>query len=211
MEKTKTLSFLETKGILKSLCGCKNVGRNFNEFIMNYVASAHRIFDMVDKATSHSEITNFTEEVMKQEDNWLFSQGSDTTIEIISRHLDNLNKGGSDKSTPTWCFVDCGKKTVVHFVRKKDWYAELFVFAHVESSYLHLVRDGNKSLISVTFTAEMASPYTHVANAGGYFLRDYLPRETMDFLGKGKYGRGKKISSLKKQNKLTSRDEGDKL
>ena len=211
MGNIRTIGFTETKEILKSLCSSKKVGENFNEFIMSYVASASKLFDVINKATSHSGITDFTEEVMKREDQWLFSPGSDTTIEIVLRHLNNLNNGDGNNSMPTWCFVDSGKKTVVHFVRKKEWYAEIFIFDHVESSYLHLISEGGKNLISVTFTSEMAGPYSHVATAGGHFLRDYLPREKMDILGKGKCGRCQKVSSLKKQHKFASKDEGDKL
>ena len=205
----RTISFIETKEILKSLCSCKaNVGGNFNEFIKNYISSASKLFDVVDKATSHDGITDFSNEVVQRENQWLFTTGEEDALDIVVRQLNNLNNG--DKSKPTWTFIDCGKKAVVHFIQKKEWYAEVYFFSHVESSYLHLVNDGSKKLVSVTFTSDMSNIYSHVATAGGYFLRDYLPREKMDILRKGG-GRCKKTSSLAKQNKLTHKDEGDKL
>lgn len=203
----RTISFLETKAILRSLLGRESVGDNFNEFIMAYRASLFKLFDVVNRATSHDGITDFTNEILKKENDWLFSREENSAIEIIIRHLNSLNNG--DKTMPTWCFLDCSKKAVVHFVNKKEWYAEVYFPDHVDSSFLHLVEQGNKNIIAVTFAKNMNNAYVHTANAGGYFLHDYLPREKLDILGRNKSGRGKKTSSLAKQNH--HKDEGDKL
>ena len=205
-----TCLWSESKSVFTKVLNRGKNANNFNEFIFSYPLPKDRLFSELLRVCENYKINDVTNTTLLTEDCVLFDPTDISCIDIVFSNLNSLNSGGRVKGM--WCYVDSDKKAVVHFVNKKGWYAELFIKCNEDFSALHLIKDEDKKVfIPVTFKKDISQEVKMVSLSGGEFLHKYLPRVTLELLGKNspKNKPGKKFHKTKR-NEHTSNNYRDK-
>lgn len=215
MENKNVVTYLwsESKSVFTAILNRGKRANNFNEFIFSYPLPKDKLFFELMKVSENYKLNDATDVTLLTEDSVLFDATNDSAIDIVIRHLHTLNTGGKVQSM--WCYLDSDKKAVVHFINKRGWYAEVFFLCNEDFSALHLIDDPeNKIFIPVVFKKDISQEVKMVSLSGGKVLYQYLPRVTMEFLGKNstKKGKGKNFSKNKKVTHYQQgRDKQDHL
>ncbi len=213
----KTILWSDSKEIVISLAE-KSLGKppkgkpnDFVEFISAYPSvNCKQMISFLEKVIQRKKINDVTSVAVVSEDACLFSYEVDypTALDIVFSGLRILNTGGVLPSL--WCFLDCDKKAVVHFVNKSGWYAEVFFLCNEDFSVLHLVHDGsNTHVVPVVFTTDLSTLSELSPQEEESCLRQYLPRDLYSFLSKK--GGKKKNHISKSEPKIIEQDNGDLL
>ncbi|MBR5154289.1 MAG: hypothetical protein IKW58_01025 [Alphaproteobacteria bacterium] len=192
--------------------GASKQAKNFNQFLFHHPLSIGKgkMYDFASNLADKCAQSNISEKVFQMEDKTMFD-ASTPFIDVVLRHIKAIEQGGEVKAH--WCYLDTEKKAVVHFINKLGWYAEVYVLSDTEASYLHLFEDdmGHKVLIPVLFTKDIKKMKEKAAVEGGRFLHDYLPRTTVEFLGKNtSSGFKNKSANLSSQKVARPRSKDNK-
>lgn len=214
MENKNVVTYLwsESKSVFTAILNRGKKATNFNEFIFSYPLPKDKLFSSLMRVSENYKLKDVTNVTILTEDSVLFDASVDSVLDIVVCHLHVLNTGGRVKGM--WCYLDTEKKAVVHFINKKGWYAELFILCDEDFSALHLVNDdNNKVFIPVTFKKDISQEKKMVSVSGGEILYRYLPRVTMEFLGKNRTKKGKNTPKSKEEVSLVpqGRDKEDNL
>ena len=159
---------------------CKNF-KNFNEFVFNLHLPANSIYSTLEKVCRRSDVVDDSDKVLKIEAEALLDPSYATAVEIVKRHLDNINAGNEECCI--WCYLDEAKRACVHFIKKKQWYAEIYFLSENEFSAIHVVEDG-KYFIPVLFSKDITKEFKKVSVSGGKFLQEYPLRVSDGILGR---------------------------
>lgn len=205
----KTIQWSDSKETLLSLAekclGKPPIGKlnDFVEFISAYqTVNRKQMTTFLDNVIRRNALNDVTKLAVISEDSCLFSYETDypTALDIVFSGLRILNTGGVLPSL--WCFLDCNKTAVVHFVNKSGWYAEVFFQCNEDFSVLHLVQDGfDTHVVPVIFTTDFAKLAELPLQQEEHCLRQYLPRDLYSFLSK-KGGKKKAIAPQKSKKTL---------
>lgn len=178
--------------------GLSKKAQDFNQYVFNLPMSVNKgkMYGFLQNIADTYVKSDVSESVFKKEDNTMFDS-STPFIDVVLRHLKNIDQGGEVKAH--WCYLDSEKKAVVHFVNKLGWYAEVYVLSDTEASYVHLFEDdfGHKAVIPVLFTKNILPMKEKASVTGGVFLHEYLPRQTVEILGKNGSAFNKKKSTAR--------------
>lgn len=159
---------------------------DFAKFVHSFATVGLKSFaGFLGKTVNRYDFEDYSAWTMAAENGCLFSCGPASALEIILRHLKILNSGG--KVPARWCFLDDEHKAVVHFVKRKGWYAEAFFTCKRDRDFsvLHLLKNKDEHLFVPVVFAEDISHYVSLAEANGScILQEYLPRETFELLSK---------------------------
>lgn len=155
--------------------------KNFNELVFNLHLPANSIYSTLEKICLRRDVVDSSDEVLKIEAEALLDPSYATALEIVKRHLDEINLG--NKECNLWCYLDEAKRACVHFIKKKGWYAEIYILSENEFSAIHIVEDG-KYFIPVLFSKDITKEFKKVSVSGGKFLQEYPLRVSDGILGR---------------------------
>jgi hypothetical protein len=218
MEKSSVMTSVWSKSGLvfeRTAFGTRKDFKSFNELIFNMHHPVDNIYNTLEKACLKSSVVNDSDRILSLENASLLDPSFSTAIEIVRRHLKEINSGSKDFSF--WCYLDEAKRACVHFINKKGWYAELFILSELEASVIHIIDDNDEKLfIPVIFSKDISNEFKKVSIAGGRSLQHYTPRVSDGILrrrSRGSNGETKENQAAAYPSGLAKRtkDMGDNL
>ena len=178
MEKSSVMTSLWSKSGLvfeRTAFGARKDFKSFNELIFNLHHPVDYIYNTLEKACLKASVVDDGGRILSLENASLLDPSFSTAIEIVRRHLKEINAGSKDFSF--WCYLDEAKRACVHFINKKGWYAELFILSELEASVIHVIDDKDgKLFIPVIFSKDISNEFKKVSIAGGRSLQHYAHR-----------------------------------
>lgn len=213
----KTIDWSDNKALILALAQ-RNLGTsknkkadNFIDFLLSYpMVSNSKKCAFLEKIVMRNDVNDVTNIVTVSEDACLFSAEC-SVVKIIAHYIEILNTGG--KVPALWCYLDCEKKAVIHFVNKSGWYAELHCLCNETFSSLHLLKiNGKKHILPVNFIDGTLSAVEKYVESEDICLQNYRPRELYDLLS-NKSGTKKKNKEQDspQPHKIYYREKGDLL
>lgn len=188
---------------------CFKTVENFVDFF-NYLklVSKERICNFLKEEILHPSYVDQSN-VIGLENMCLFMGDIASSIDIVLDRLNTLNRDSMLDSL--WCYIDCEKKAIVHFVRNDGWYAEIYFSCEKDFSALHFIYDDNQAeFIPVIFSTDISKYLHNVDVNGGFFLHDYFPRDIANFIPKKSFKKKSPVNvDVSKPTNLY--DKGDNL
>lgn len=177
-------------------------------FCLNKLASFPRAFLALSKEEINDLATYLKEhdktwQIIDLEDKCLYVSEKSEALETVLRYLRVLKSG---EKIPLWAYLDHEKKAVACFVYDRGWQVRLFCKSEKECEALHWVE--HLGFVPVVFTKDISEYLENVRLAGGFCLKEYLPREFGDLLSKKKMNRPENFSEKQLQRR---HDRGDFL
>ena len=163
--------------------GIRKNFKNFNEFIFNLHHSVEGVYNLLEKACLKQNVVDAGDKIFPIENAAVLDQSLASVIEIVKRHLKGYNAG--EEACNLWCYLDEAKRGCVHFIKKKGWYAEVYIFSEEDFSALHVIDDEDgKFFIPVIGSHDLSREIKKVSISGGKFLQEYSLRVTDGILGR---------------------------
>lgn len=165
---------------------------------------------------------NKSEQILALEDKCMFSSEQGEALKIVLHYLEVLNSGASipglwddaDKEKQAclsvlvypslWAYLDDEKKAVVCFTHYGKWQACLFCLNEKKLEALHIC---DTALVPVVFRKDISEYLNKAQLAGGFYLKEYLPRDIGDLLSK----KASRSGNLSEPPSPGRHDKGDLL
>ena len=180
----------------------------FHDLLSAYSnVSPREFFSLANTLSQELGCEDVSRDVIMLENACLFDASEMTALDIV------LQKSRT-RPYPSgeWYYLDTDEKVVVHFVDNNGHYAEVFFESGTCGSAIHLIKEGGSAFNVVAVFVKNLQPYRVECNDNKSYLRQYLPRYTVELLGKRSYRRP---NARKGGQNLTKRpsgpDQGDTL